>query len=351
MESIYYVMCWHCHRRCAHCYEDRFRPYYGDELRKVVDDARAAFPRVLANFPERMTFLDPTDRLPDGKFQEKRGRIILAGGEILHKDVREPVLYPALEIIYGRYRQVGGVDIIVQTTGDIVTDRIVEELLERHVDKISVSGLDAFHEGLESEESRERLREKLTRIFEAHGMKPDSGRGPLAAHERPEAMSYSFFGATPDSWIGALWPRGRAHENELSTADLKENFCNRWSGGLNFLQYQFAGSEVSIDPDGNVFPCCIKTKKPIGNLLDEPLHTLLERLAGDPVYEAISMGHPERMGIRYGWSVEKFLDKSLITLPSGKTYQNLCIGCDAFHEGVLMAASGPLVRIEEQTQI
>jgi hypothetical protein len=347
MESIYYVMCWHCHRRCVHCYEDRFRPYYGDDLRKVVADAQSAFPRILENFPDRLTFLDPADPPCNGRFREKRGRIILAGGEILHKDVREPILYPALEIVYRRYRDVGGVEIIVQTTGDIVTDRVIDELLELHVDKISVSGLDAFHEGLETEEARLRLRDKLTRMFEAHGMKHDSGRGPLGVHEQPEVPSYSFFGATPDSWIGALWPRGRAHQNELSTATLGENFCNRWSGGLNFLQYQFAGSEVSVDPDGNVYPCCIKTRKAIGNLLDEPLHSLLDRLTGDPVYEAISMGHPERMGIQHGWSVQKFFDKSLVTLPSGKSYQNLCIGCDTFHEEVLMSSSAPLVNIED----
>jgi hypothetical protein len=342
MESIYYVMCWQCHRRCVHCYEDRFRPYHGDELREIVEEARHAFPRVIANFPERMTFLDPADAAPDGTWAEKRGRIILAGGEILHHSVREPVLYPALEMLYERYRGAGGVDLLVQTTGDLVTDRIVAELLERHVDHISVSGLDAFHEGLESEQSRAALREKLTRMFESRGMKAAEGVRPLRAGERRDAAEFSFFGATPESWIGALWPRGRALANELSTANLTDNFCNRWSGGLNFLQYRLAGSEVSVDPGGNVYPCCIKTKKAIGSLLEEPLHHLLERLAGDPVYEAISMGHPERMGVRSGWSVEKFLEKSRVQLPSGRIYQNLCAGCDAFHEEVLLA---PLVKI------
>ena len=37
-----------------------------------------------------------------------------------------------------------------------------------------------------------------------------------------------------------------------------------------------------------------------------------------------------------GWSVEKFLDRSTVTLASGQRYQNLCIGCDTFHEEVLM---------------
>ena len=143
--------------------------------------------------------------------------------------------------------------------------------------------------------------------------------------------------ATPDLWIGKLWPRGRARENELSTAALADNFCNRWSGGLNFLQYRHSGSEVSVEPNGNVYPCCIKTKMPIGNLLVQKLEDILEGLIGNPIYEAISMGHPERMGATKGWSVEKFLEKSKTVLASGRVYQNLCIGCDRFHEEVMMA--------------
>lgn len=345
MESIYYVICWQCHRRCVHCYEDRFHPYHGEELERIVAQSQQAFPRILANFPDRMTFRDPAEVLPDGGFREKRGRIILAGGETLHKAVREPVLYPILETIHSKYRDAGGVEVIVQTTGDLVTEAIVEDLLARHVDKISVSGLDAYHEGMESAAAREALREKLTRMFESHGMKADDGGGPLPVEQHRATPAFSFFGATPGSWIGALWPRGRAFRNELSTANLGENFCNRWSGGLNFLAYGLAGSEVSVDPDGNVYPCCIKTKKAVGNLLEEPLLALLDRLAGNPVYEAISMGHPERMGITHGWSVEKFLAKSATTLPSGKVYRNLCVGCDAFHEEVLMGREAELVKL------
>src|SRR2546427_8719197 len=51
----------------------------------------------------------------------------------------------------------------------------------------------------------------------------------------------------------------------------------------------------SIDPAGNVYPCCIKTKAPVGNLLERKLDEILDSLVGNPVYEAISMGHPERM--------------------------------------------------------
>jgi len=39
VESIYYVMAWACHRKCKHCYEDRFQPYVRDALEAVVGEA------------------------------------------------------------------------------------------------------------------------------------------------------------------------------------------------------------------------------------------------------------------------------------------------------------------------
>jgi MoaA/NifB/PqqE/SkfB family radical SAM enzyme len=118
-----------------------------------------------------------------------------------------------------------------------------------------------------------------------------------------------------------------------------EKFCNAWSGGLNFLNLGLAGSEVSVEPNGNVYPCCMKTKFPIGNLTEEPLMDILRSLIGHPVFEAISMGHPERMGISYGWSADQFIARSRTITPGGQPYQNLCIGCDRFQAEVL----GPVV--------
>src|SRR5882724_66651 len=318
-------MSWVCHRTCEHCYEDRFHPYHGEELQRAVRQSQENVPRIIDNLPGRMTYLDLADPDENGKFREKRGRIIVAGGEILLDAVRETVLYPALEQLRRKYESSGGVELIVQTTGDILTEKHVVELLERGVSVITVSGMDEYHEGFDIEAARDRL----TKLFLKHGMQRST------PPPRPAGRYFDFFGATPESWIGKLWPRGRAWKNELSTAGITENFCNRWSGGLNFLQQQFSGSEVSINPEGNVYPCCIKTKAPVGNLLERTLEEILDGRVGNPVYEAISMGHPELMGIAHGWSVEKFLEKSKTVLPSGRVYQNLCIGCDAFHEEVL----------------
>src|SRR5262249_25144462 len=140
MESIYYVMTFLCHRQCPHCYEDRFRPYHGDDLERVVSESRSNFPRIIRNFPDRMTYLDIVDGMG-----EKSGRVILAGGEILLDPVRESVLYPALEQLYQQYRDNGGVHLVVQTTGDVLTEEILRDLLHLPGSVASISGLDALH--------------------------------------------------------------------------------------------------------------------------------------------------------------------------------------------------------------
>jgi hypothetical protein len=55
--------------------------------------------------------------------------------------------------------------------------------------------------------------------------------------------------------------------------------------------------------------------------------------------EAINAGKPERMGITGGWSVRQFEEASRTTMPDGRDYQNLCIGCDRYFARVL----GPML--------
>ena len=335
MESLYYVMAWACHRKCRHCYEDRFRPYVRGALEDVVAEAERNHSRIIDNFPERFTYRDMDDPQADGSLPEKTGRIILSGGESLIDPARERVTYRVIERLRSRYEAQGGVKIVVQTTGDLVTDAIIDDLLARGVWMISVAGVDDFHVGMEGADRQRRFVDQLTTMFEAHGMRASGLSATTRNWHEEEGPLFSFFGATPDSWIGKLWPRGRAWQNGLSKATLEDNFCNRWSGGLNFLRHQWNGSEVSIEPDGAVYPCCIKTKRPIGSLLEDNLIDILESLVGVPAYEAITMGHPERMGLDHGWSEEEFIAQSRTTTPAGTPYQNLCIGCDRFHEQVL----------------
>mgnify|MGYP003152720905 CR=1 FL=1 len=300
MESIYYVLCWHCHRRCKHCYDDRFHPYVRDELDQVVSEARDNAPRIIANLPDSMRFLD-TEASGD-RAVYRTGRIILSGGDVLTDPVRENVLYPTLEAIQDKYRDKGGVKVIVQTTGDLLTEKILAELLDRGV-----------------------WSEKLRDMFESAGMISMAEHAQRRLSDADSTPVYTLFGATDESWIGKLWPRGRAWRNDLSKATMADNFCNAWSGGLGFLQQGKSGSEV----------CCIKTATPLGNLAEEPLTEILYSVAELPAIQAINQGQPQLMGLDDGWQENDFLNACHTQTPTGNEYANLCIGCDKFHQTVL----------------
>ena len=235
--------------------------------------------------------------------------------------------------------------IVVQTTGDLLTEAILDDLLARGVYMISVASTDRFHVGIDTPEKQQEFLDGLARLFASRGV----ARSGLSSgvnrkwHDEPGPL-WNAFGANADTWIGKIWPRGRGWANGLSSATMADNFCNRWSGGLGFLNHGRAGSEVSIEPDGAVYPCCIKTKLPLGNLLEDNLIEILDSLKGEPAFEAINAGEPQRMGLAYGWSEEKFIAKSKTLTPQGQPYENLCIGCDAFHQEVL----GPVIERARQ---
>ncbi len=334
MESLYYSISYACHRKCKHCYDDRFRPYVREALENVVLEGEKAHEAIINNLPDKMTYLDLQNPRNDGSFEEKQGRIVLSGGEVLVDPVRTRILYPVLEKLTAKYKNTGGIRIIVQTTGDLVTEEILDDLLSKGIWMISISGMDDYHVGMQGDKKND-LITHLKTMFHARGMKPSGHSAPVKDWSEEEGPVYHFFGAEDDEWIGKLWPRGRAWQNGLSRATIKDNFCNNWSGGKGFLNHGYSGSEVSIEPGGNIYPCCLKTKAPYGNLTEEKLTDILDDLSGHPIFEAINTGDPARMGISEGWSMERFLDASHTETPQGKPYANLCIGCDKFHTDTL----------------
>jgi MoaA/NifB/PqqE/SkfB family radical SAM enzyme len=204
MESIYYVLSFACHRKCVHCYEDRFRPYRRDELARLTAAAKRNFPRIIANLPKDMRYLDRDRPSPEGGPVERIGRIIVSGGEVLIDPVREEILYPALEALRAKYADAGGVKLVVQTTGDLLTERIIAELIGLEIHMISVAGIDDYHVGMEGAKG-ERLKAKLVAWFEAAGIRESGAKaGERRLVEDEEGPLYSFFGATRGSWIGKL---------------------------------------------------------------------------------------------------------------------------------------------------
>jgi len=238
MQSLYWVLTWACHRKCKHCYDDRFRPYVRDALSEVVGEGIAAYEKVIANLPDDLTWLNETTG------QRERTLLVMAGGELLIDGVREELFYPALQALHAKY----GADlpkISIQTTGDILTEKILDECLQRGVSSIAIASIDDYHVGMKGER-KFKFMEKIRELMASRGVKEVSLGGEnddrLKAPNLDEKISetdptFLFFGAQPDLWIGELWPRGRAFTNGLSKVSYETNFCARWSGGKNFLKF------------------------------------------------------------------------------------------------------------------
>jgi len=321
MESIYWVVSRDCNQRCPHCYNDSEPGAPGLDQQQAL--------KCIGHFP------DPDD-VPVG-------RIILSGGEVL---IWPELLFAALEGLYARFGE--RTQLWVQTNGDLLDARMLDRLLEANVRRIDVASMDKYH--IKGTLQR---RPALERLFQARGMSP-ADRESSESHGRPDQdrLTYAFWGATEDEWIGPLWPRGRAHRKKLSKAGPGDEFCRMWSGAKGFLDYRAAtGCEVNVQLS-DVYPCCPMTCRPIGNLLEEPLVAMLDRCRQHPVYRALNEGRPEAMGEFMGIGEEHGFRRS-------RELGNHCLWCDEFftkhapdlleHEAVTERGSVDLVQLELDT--
>jgi len=309
MESIYWVVSRNCNQRCPHCYNDS-QPGAGgltpDEVSTCVN------------------------HLPDPK-EVTVERIILSGGEVL---VWPELLFDTLAALRNRYED--KTDLWIQTNGDLLDEKMLDRLLDHKVVRIDVASMDSYHPG-----STLRRRDGLTHLFRSYGMiesRPDLGREDVPVPS-PDKPVFAFWGATEEQWIGPLWPRGRAHRNNLSKAGFDHDFCGNWSGAKNFLNYRSHGCEINLQL-ADVYPCCPMTCRPIGNLLTEPLTDILDRSAKHPVYQALNAGRPHAMGESLGITEQQGARRS-------RELGNHCLWCDEFftkHAPDLLEPAGRTAR-------
>ncbi len=330
MESVYWAVTWACHRACAHCNDDRFRPYAGEELTRLVEEGVRTNRKVIASLPETFLYLDPARPGPDGKPGERIGRIIIGGGEVLIDPVREQLFYPILDEIQAKY---WGLEarLAVETTGDLLQPRFIREMTERGVWMIMIAGNSDFHQGI-SGEAREGFRAGIRQMMRECNVSEVSPGESERDYILEEGPFFLFYDAIPKSHIGEIWPRGRALANGLADGNYAHNLCAGPFGARNFLNVGFAGAEVAIEPNGDLFPCRIKTKTRLGNLTEERLLDILDSLRGHPVFEALNRGDPEAMGLEKGLSREAFFEAASLTDPKGRFLSSPCLGCDHFFE-------------------
>ena len=293
MESIYWVFTQRCNQYCSHCYNDS-RPG-GPTITRAEADA------VLRNLA-------------------KPNRLILSGGEpLVERELLKHILLAA------RDRFGDETLLSLQTNGDLLDGDSLDELLASGMQHISVASQDAYHV------RRDGQRERLTELLLDRGLGEVEVGDPGA--REPRTRTFSFWGATPELWLGGLWARGRALHNGIASTDPEHNFCALWSGALGFLDDGSSRQEVSIQLT-SVYPCCPGTVEPLGDVSQEPLLEILARHRGDPMWEALNRGEPWGMGAHRGVDPE-FARKRIRELG------NVCLWCDEYFTKYRAETNGP----------
>lgn len=288
-ESIYWVFTQLCNDECDHCYN-------------------LSGPKGARISTEECLMI--VDNLPTSA-----GRVILSGGEPLADRKK---LYAILDKLAEKYRH-QPTQIMLQTNGDLLTGKILDTLIEKGVTRFDIASIDRFHKMAGA-----RLME-LAELFDSRGVNGDE-KEPLLEkesylHQHP--LSWGFWGATDDMWLGGNWARGRAMEKDVWKKDPEHNFCAILSGGRNFLGgYQDIPQEISIQL-WKINPCCPGTLYPMGDARTEKVAGVLERVSKHEVFQKLNQGDPWRMGEHLGISEEEARRQT-------RELKNICLYCDAF---------------------
>lgn len=247
---------------------------------------------------------------------QSAGRVILSGGEPLAEKKKLYLILDALKTKYGNDTQ-----IMLQTNGDLLTGEILDTLIEKGVTRFDIASIDRFHKAAGG-----RLME-LADLFESRGVNGDE-KDPLVKKENylhAFPLSWGYWGATEDMWLGGNWARGRAMKKGLWKNDPEHNFCAILSGAIGFLNGgEDIPQEVSIQLWA-INPCCPGTKEPLGDARTEKVAEVLAKVNGHPVFMELDKGNPWTMGESIGVSAA-YAKKRCGELG------NVCLWCDEFFD-------------------
>src|SRR5262245_34505053 len=286
-ESLYWVFTQLCNDDCAHCYN--LSGPRGATM--PVEECLA----VVGNLPARID------------------RLILSGGEPL---VEREKLYAILDAVRARYG--GATQVMLQTNGDLLTGERLDALLARGVSRIDVASIDRYHK------HRGERQAALAELFRSRGM-IDEATGPLITRDDyllRGVLSFGFWGATDDLWLGGNWARGRALETGVWKRDGEHNFCASLSGARGFLGGTELPQEVSIQL-WLINPCCPGTAEAMGDARRERVADVLRRVAASPVFQKLNEGDPYAMGESLGIGAEQGRRRAT-------ELGSVCLWCDEF---------------------
>lgn len=287
-ESLYWVFTQLCNDQCDHCYNNS-----GPNGERISEEE----------------CLQVIDNLPDSV-----DRLILSGGEPLADRKK---LYVILDKLHEKYKD--ATQIMLQTNGDLLTEKILDTLIEKNVTRFDIASIDRYHK-----HAGERLMQ-LAELFESRGVNGDD-KAPLIDKEHylhKNQLSWGFWGATEEMWLGGNWARGRAMEKNIWKRDATHNFCKILSGARNFLGgYEDIPQEISIQL-WKINPCCPGTLYPMGDARIEKVAEVLERVSKLEVFQKLNDGEPYKMGEHLGISEAEAIEQ-------GKMVENICLYCDRF---------------------
>jgi organic radical activating enzyme len=287
-ESLYWVFTQVCNDQCDHCYN-----MSGPQGERMTDEECLA---IIRNMPDEID------------------RLILSGGEPL---AMKKQLFLILEEINRKYK--GNIQVMLQTNGDLLTAEILDQLLAKGVTRIDIASIDRYHKfaGARIDE--------LIKLFDSRSMSAEE-TAPLIEKDNyvKDNVSFGFWGATDDMWLGGNWARGRAMEKNNWKRDPNHNFCSILSGGRGFLGGTELPQEISIQL-WKINPCCPGTKFPMGDARVEKVVDVLDKVSKISVFKKINEGDPLAMGESIGISPEYARERT-------ESLQNICLWCDEFFE-------------------
>lgn len=289
-DQIYWAFTQLCNDKCLHCYNNS-----GPQGTRISEEDCLAI----------------VDNLPDGL-----KKLILSGGEPLAEKQK---LYSILERLQEKY--VGKLDVALQFNGDLLNEKILQKLMKLGVNHFSIASIDRYHK------KQGARKEALSALFESQGIVLRAGQPELSRAERlkqRKQLTYGFFGATEDMWLGGNWARGRALQEDIWLQDGTHNFCAIHSGAIGFMDNKEADvtQELSIQL-WKVNPCCPGTAAPMGDARTEKIADIVKRMSKHEVMKKLNKGNIFAIGESIGTSEEYGRKRS-------KELKNVCLWCDEF---------------------